>query len=123
MVVAGCGDKTNEFELDITVTAPAAAGALVDGNVQIPATGGVYARPYGSAGDAATVTGTVQTLDAMGGVRASASYAFGTYCAAVTPLTRQNERFVETTDTLVPVLALDSVECLRPDGTGSVIRP
>jgi hypothetical protein len=125
MVAAGCGGKAiNQFELDITVDAPGAAAVLIDGSVQIPPVGGVYSRGYPNVDDAAAVTGMVQTLDAMGGVRATSGYAFDGYCAAVTPLLKQNEKFVETMDAGgAVVLVLDSVECIRTDGTGMIIHP
>ena len=125
MVVAGCGGKAvNTFELDIAVNAPAAADARVDGTVHIPPAGGIYARGFPTLNAASKISGTLETLNADGSVRAHADYGYGSFCAAVTPLERQTERFVETDDGMGNLgLALDMVECLRTDGTGTVVTP
>lgn len=125
MVVAGCGGKAvNTFELDIAVDAPAATDVVVDGAVHLPPTGGVYARGFPTLNAASKVTGTIDTLAADGSVRAHAAYGYGTFCAAVTPLLRQTQRFVERDDGAGTVtLDLDTVECERSDGTGVVITP
>ncbi len=125
MVTAGCGSKpVNMFELDIEVSAPGAASALVDGKVMIAAVGGVYSRGYAKASDAAGVQGSIATLNADGTVRASATYQYGTYCAAQMPLLRQTDRFVEGADAAgAPTLTLDAVECEKTDGTGVIITP
>jgi hypothetical protein len=125
MMLAGCGsDKPpNRFEFDVAVNAPAAASALVDARAVAPV-GGIYAQGFPTVEDAALVHGTVTTVNADGSVRATAMYQFGTYCAAITPLLRQTERFVESTDAGGALqLVLDSIECERTDGTGTIVTP
>jgi hypothetical protein len=125
VVTIGCGGKSpNQFELDIAVDAPQAAGALVDGTVKIAAAGGVYSRGYPTVADAAQVHGTIATLNADGGVRASTTYQYGTYCAGSMPLLRQTNHFAEGSDASGALqLTLQSVECEKTDGTGIVVTP
>ena len=125
MVVAGCGGKAaTPVELDLTVDAPSAAGAQIDGSVSIPASGGTYARAFASLDEARAAMGTVVTTNADGTTRASANYAFGTYCDVEPMLARQTERFVEAPDGAGGVtLALSSVGCERSDGTGVIVSP
>src|SRR4051794_22076833 len=90
MVTAGCGNKGgNAFELDIAVYAPQATSAVVDGTHTLPATGGSYAQGFASPGAAASVHGTVATLNSDGSVRSTAPYELGGYCTAQMPLLRQ----------------------------------
>jgi hypothetical protein len=125
MVTAGCGNKGgNTFELDISVNAPQATSAVVDGTHMLPATGGVYAQGFASVSAAATVHGTVATLDADGSVRSTAPYELGGYCTAQMPLLRQTMHFTEAVDTTgAAMLALDTIECEKTDGTGTIVRP
>ena len=126
MVTAtGCGGKSaNQFELDIAVNAPGAASALVDGRHQLPATGAIYSQGFASVSAAASVHGTVATVNADGSVRSTAPYELGGYCAAQMPLLRQTMRFVEALDASgAPLLALDSIECEKVDGTGVIVKP
>jgi len=125
MVTAGCGSKgPNTFELDIAVNAPGAASALVDGTHQVPAVGGVYSQGFLSAKDAASVHGTVETVNSDGSVRSMAPYELGGYCSAEMPLMRQTMHFVEALDASgAPQLALDSIECEKNDGTGTIVKP
>lgn len=124
MLAAGCGGKAGALvELDIAVDAPAAASALVDGN-RVAASGGVLTHVYSSLGAAGTAHGTLQTLNGDGSVRASASWSFGGYCSAVTPLSRETQRFVERLDGSGATMLLPSeVDCIRTDGTGTVVNP
>ena len=125
MVTAACGSKGgNQFELDIAVNAPGAAGALVDGTHQLPATGGIYSQGFASASAATGVHGTVETINSDGSVRSAAPYELGGYCSATAPLLRQTMHFVEAVDTTgAPMLALDSIECEKSDGTGTIVKP
>ena len=125
MVTAGCGNKgADTFELDVGVDAPGAASVLIDGTHPLPATGGLYAQGFSSVSAAAKVQGTVETVNSDGSVRAMAAYAVGTYCAAATPLLRETLRFVESVDgSGTATLALDTVECEKSDGTGTIIKP
>ena len=125
MVTAGCGNKGgNTFELDIAVNAPQATSAVVDGVHMLPATGGVFAQGFSSVSAASSVHGTVATLDANGSVRSTAPYELGGYCTAQMPLLRQTMHFVEAVDAMgAAQLALDTVECEKTDGTGSIVRP
>jgi hypothetical protein len=125
MVTAGCGSKGgNQFELDISVNAPAATSVLVDGTQTLAPVGATYSRGYPSASAAASVQGTVTTVDAGGAVRATIAYQFGTYCSAETPLLRQTMNFVENVDgSGTATLALDTVECEKTDGSGVIITP
>jgi hypothetical protein len=123
---AGCGGGTeaNTFELDIAVNAPGATAVLIDGTSQIPAVGGTYSRGFTSVNAAASVHGTVSTIDANGTVRASAPYELGSYCTAQMPLLRQTMHFVEASDASGnPALTLDSIECEKTNGTGVVVMP
>jgi hypothetical protein len=125
MVVAGCGHNatTNTFELDIVINAPNATAATIDGTSVAPV-GGTLSRGFPTGTDTTAVTGQLQTLAADGTVRASADYQFGTYCAAITPLLRQRENFIEVEDDMgVPSIVLDSIECERTDGTGTLVSP
>ncbi|MCA1663364.1 MAG: hypothetical protein LC659_03690 [Myxococcales bacterium] len=125
MVTAACGSKGgNQFELDIAVNAPGAASALVDGTHQLPATGGIYSQGFATARAAASVHGTVATINSDGSVRSTAPYELGAYCASETPLLRQTMHFVEALDAAgAPMLALDSIECEKTDGTGTIVQP
>lgn len=125
MVVAGCGGKAaSPVELDLTVDAPSAASATVDGTVNVAPAGGTYARAFPSRDEARTAAGTLVTTNADGSARASANYAFGSYCDAETDLARQTERFVETPDGAGGVtLSLASIGCERSDGTGVIVTP
>lgn len=125
MVTAGCGAKSvNQFELDVGVDAPQAASVLVDGTHMLPATGGLYSQGFASASAAASVHGTVATVNADGSVRAMAAYELGSYCAAETPLMRQTMHFTESADASgAPTLALSTVECEKNDGTGTIVTP
>lgn len=125
MVTAGCGSKGgNTFELDIGVDAPGAASALVDGTHQLPAVGGIYSQGFTSVSAAASVHGTVETVNSDGSVRSMAPYELGIYCSAQTPLLRQTMHFVEALDASgAPQLALDSIECEKTDGTGTIVKP
>lgn len=125
MVTAGCGNKGgNTFELDIAVNAPQAASALVDGTHQLPAVGGIYSQGFTSVSAAASVHGTVETVNGDGSVRSTAPYELGGYCAAQMPLLRQTMHFVEALDASgAPQLALDSIECEKNDGTGTIVKP
>jgi hypothetical protein len=125
MVAAGCGDKgPNKFELDLAMNAPQAASAVVDGQAMIAAVGGIYSRGFATAADAASVRGTISTLNADGSIRSTVAYQYGTYCMSAMPLLRQTNRFVEALDANgAPMLALDQVECEKTDGTGVIITP
>jgi hypothetical protein len=125
MVTAGCGSKgANQFELDIAVNAPEAASAVVDGKYTLAAVGGVYSQGFASVSAAMSVHGTVATVNADGSVRTTAPYELGAYCAAETPLLRQTMHFVEAFDAMgAPSLALDSIECEKTDGTGTIVKP
>ncbi|HEX8952003.1 MAG TPA: hypothetical protein VF997_02705 [Polyangia bacterium] len=125
MVTAGCGSKgANTFELDVGVNAPQATSALVDGTHQLPAVGGLWAQGFTSVGAAASVHGTVATVNADGSVRATAAYQLGTYCSAEMPLMRQTLHFVESVDAAGAItLALGTIECEKTDGTGVIVTP
>lgn len=124
MVTAGCGNKGgNTFELDIAVDAPQASSAIVDGVHMLPATGGVFAQGFSSVSAASSAHGTVATLDADRSTRATATYELGSYCTAQMPLLRQTMHFVETVDAGTATLALDTVECEKSDGTGTIVHP
>ena len=125
VTTVGCGGKGgNTFELDIAVNAPQATSAVVDGVHMLPATGGVFAQGFSSVSAASTVHGTVATLDANGSVRSTAPYELGGYCTAQMPLLRQTMHFVEAVDsTGAAQLALDTIECEKTDGTGTIVRP
>lgn len=125
MVTAACGSKAgNQFELDIAVNAAGAASALVDGTHQLPATGGTYSQGFASVAAAMSVHGTVETVNSDGSIRSSAPYELGAYCSAQMPLLRQTMHFVEANDTTgAPQLALDSIECEKSDGTGTIVKP
>jgi hypothetical protein len=125
MVTAGCGNKAgNTFELDIAVNAPQATSALVDGKYMLPATGGIYSQGFASVSDAAKVHGTVATLNADGSVRSTAPYELGGYCNAQMPLLRQTLHFVEAVDAAgMATLALDTIDCEKTDGTGTIVHP
>lgn len=121
-----CGNKggvVNQFELDIGINAPQASSALIDGTVTLQSTGVVYSRGFASLAAARSLQGTVATVNADGTVRASLPYQVGSYCDAVTPLIRETQRYVESATAAAPALALDSVECERADGTGSIVKP
>jgi hypothetical protein len=125
MVTAGCGNQGgNSFELDIAVNAPQASSAVVDGVHMLPATGGVFAQGFSSVSAASSAHGTVATLDADRTTRATATYELGSYCSSQMPLLRQTMHFVETVDASnVATLALDTVECEKSDGTGTIVKP
>ena len=125
MMTAACGSKAaNQFELDIAVDAPGAASALIDGKQRLPATGSSYSQGFPSVSAAASVHGTVETVNGDGSVRSSAPYALGAYCSAEMPLLRQTMRFVEANDASgAPQLALDSIECEKSDDTGIIVKP
>jgi len=125
MVTAGCGNKGgNTFELDVAVDAPAATSVLVDGTYQLPAVGGIYSQGFSSVSAAASVHGTVETVNADGSVRATATYAVGSYCTAEMPLLRETLHFAESVDAGgTATLALDTVQCEKTDGTGTIITP
>src|SRR5262245_25829290 len=90
LVTAGCGSKaSNVLEFDLAVDAPGAATVVVDGTVKLAPTGAAYARGYPSLAEAQKVTGTIETQDADGTVRASTTYSFASNCTAVTALLRQ----------------------------------
>jgi hypothetical protein len=124
MVAAGCGGKSGStVELDVAVEAPAAASALVDGN-RIAANGGVLTRVFGSLAAASAAKGNVQSLNSDDSVRAMVAYSFGSYCSAVAPLARETQRFQERLDgTGATVLTLLEVDCIRTDGTGTIVSP
>lgn len=125
MMTVACGSKgVNQFELDIAFNAPAAASAVVDGAHNVPAAGGVYSRGFSSLSAAMSVHGTVATVNSDGSTRATLAYQLGSYCAAQMPLLRQTMHFVESPDASgAPMLALDSVECEKTDGTGVIVKP
>ncbi len=125
MVTAGCGNKGgNTFELDIAVDAPGATSALVAGTHQLPAVGGIYSQGFPSLSAAASVHGTVSTVNSDGSIRSMAPYELGAYCSAQMPLLRQTMHFVEANDASGnPQLALDSIECEKTDGTGVIVKP
>ena len=125
MVTAGCGSKaSNTFELDIAVNAPQAASALVDGTHPLPAVGGIYSQGFTSVSAAKSVHGTVETVNGDGSVRSTAPYELGAYCSAEMPLMRETMHFVEALDANgAPQLALDSIECEKSDGTGTIVKP
>ncbi len=125
VAAAACGSQGgNQFELDIGVNAPQAASALVDGKQPLAATGGIYSQGFPSVSAASSVHGTVATLNADGSVRSTAPYELGGYCTAQMPLLRQTMHFVEALDASgAPMLALESVECEKTDGTGTVVMP
>ena len=89
----------------------------------LPATGGVFAQGFSSVSAASSAHGTVATLDADGATRATATYELGSYCTAQMPLLRQTMHFVETVDTGAATLALDTIECEKSDGTGTIVHP
>ena len=124
MMTAGCGSNGgNKFELDLAVNAPQATSVLVDGTAQL-APGAVYSRGFSSVSAAMSLHGTVATINADGSVRSTAPYELGIYCNASMPLLRQTMRFVEGLDASGgPLLALDSVECEKTDGTGTIVKP
>ncbi|MGZ3443176.1 MAG: hypothetical protein ACXVDD_26830, partial [Polyangia bacterium] len=73
---------------------------------------------------ARSLHGTVATVNADGSARSTAPYELGVYCNASMPLLRQTMRFVEGLDTNGgPLLALDSIECEKTDGTGMIVTP
>jgi len=126
MVTAGgcSGKATNVLEFDVAVNAPGAASVVVDGKIMVAPAGGVYSRGFTSLAAAMKVTGTIETREADGSVRASSTYGFGGYCSAHMPLLREVERFVEGADAAgAPALTLDSIECELTDGTGVVVPP
>jgi hypothetical protein len=125
VTTVGCGNQAgNTFELDIAVNAPQATSAEVDGTHMLPATGGIFSQGFASVKDAAKVHGTVATLNADGSVRSTAPYELGGYCSAEMPLLRQTMHFVEAVDTTgAAMLALDSVDCEKTDGTGTIVHP
>ena len=125
MVIAGCGNKgANTLEFDVAVVAPGAASVIVDGKAMITPSGGAYSRGFQSLAEASKVSGKIATTNSDGSVRAMRDYAFGTYCAAVTPLLRETQHYVEASDgSGAIVLSLDRVECERTDGTGTVVTP
>jgi len=125
MVTAGCGGNSgNQFELDIAVNAPGAASAIVDGTHTLPATGGIFSQGFPSVSAAMSVHGTVETVNPDGSVRSMAHYELGAYCSAETPLLRQTMHFVEAVDTSgAAQLALDSIDCEKTDGTGTIVKP
>jgi hypothetical protein len=124
LVTAGCGSKGgNTFELDLAVNAPQATSVVVDGTATL-APGAVYSRGFASVSAAMSLHGTVATVNADGSVRSMAPYELGIYCNAAMPLLRQTMRFVEGLDAGGgPMLALDSVECEKTDGTGTIVKP
>jgi hypothetical protein len=124
MVTAGCGSNTgNQFELDLAVNAPQATSVVVDGTATV-APGAIYARGFSSVSAAKTLHGTVATVNADGSVRSTAPYELGAYCNGSMPLLRQTLRFVEGLDgSGGPLLALDSIECEKTDGTGTIVSP
>src|ERR1700749_3392727 len=94
-----CGSNDgNTFELDVEVDAPAATSVLVDGTKTLPPTGGIYSQGFPSVSAAASLQGTIETLATDGSVRASTTYALGTYCDNDKPLLRQTLSFVEGLD-------------------------
>lgn len=124
--LAGCGggDTANTFELDVTVNAPEAASALIDGKQTLAPVGGTYSQGFPSVNAAASVQGTVETIDANGSVRASAAYSLGSYCTAQMPLLRETLHFDETPDANGnPELAVSMVECEKTNGTGVIVTP
>jgi hypothetical protein len=126
VVSAGCSGKEepNVLEFGVAMNAPGAATAYVDGTQGIAPVGGVYYRGYPSLAAAMKVSGTVETRETNGNLRATALYTFGSYCEAHQPLLRQTERFVEGADAAgTPTLALDSIQCELTDGTGVIVQP
>jgi hypothetical protein len=124
MLAVGCGNKAGpSVELDVAVDAPGAASALVDG-VRVAAAGGVLTRVFGSLAAASAAHGTVESLNSDDSVRAMVAYSFGSFCNNVTPLARETQRFQERLDgNGTTILAASEVDCIRTDGTGTVVNP
>ena len=127
VAAAACGSRAaTTFELDIGVDAPQAASALVDGEQPLAADRRhlLAGFPIGERGRRAC-TARSATLDADGSVRVdgdlrSRRLLHGPDAAAA----RRRCNFVEALDASgAPMLALESVECEKTDGTGTVVMP
>lgn len=123
MMAAGCGNKpAATVELQVVVDAPGAAAVLVDG-FKLSGSGGVLTHAYGSLTLAMAAHGTVESDNADGSMRATTTWSFGSFCAAVSPLQRETQRFHEAPGATGFVLTLTEVDCVRTDGTGTIVTP
>ena len=125
MQAAGCGNKSGSMiEVQINVDAPGAASVLVDG-FKISGSGGLLTHTYGSLGAAMGAAGTVESDNADGSLRATTAWSFGNFCSAVTPLERETQRFAERAAGTATgyALALTEIDCVRTDGTGTIVTP
>jgi hypothetical protein len=123
MLAVGCGGKAGTMvEVQIAVDAPSAASVLVDGQA-VPTSNGVLTHVYGSLAQAMAAAGTVESDNSDGSLRAMAAWSFGSWCATVKVLQREEERFQERPSVSGLVLTLTEVDCVRTDGTGVIVTP